>query len=963
MPINPLVLELLVEITESGRTAEEVCKDRPELLGEVRACLRQLDSVRNELDALFPEDDGDVSALSTRPQSMPEMPGYDVGELLGRGGMGVVYKARHLGLNRPVAVKMMLNGGFARPAELTRFQREAEALAALEHPNIVRVYDVGESGGLPYFTMEFIDGGSLAQKLADTAQPVRETAKLLAVLARAVQSAHRGGIVHRDLKPANILLTDDGIPKISDFGLARRVDADDGLTLSGAIIGTPNYMAPEQFAGALASSGPAVDIYALGAMLYEMLTGAPPFRRKSAPELQGRLVSDEALPPSKANAKVPGDLDTICLKCLQKDPLGRYDSAGALADDLERFLRHEPIHARPIGRIERCGRWARRSPTAVALLVSLLVLCGVLIAQGISAVERRAEKVRITARWESAVQLVKQGRFSDARTILGRLPDGGFEDLRGRIDRSISDLNLIEELDAVGLNRVSISDGSYDMRHNKARSDLTYQSIFSRIGMGNINDNPRIIAQQLSTSVIKNALVAAFDDWSVCVTDAKKRDWILEVARYADPDPTGWRDHVRDPTTWSDRVVLSMLTESAPGAELSVQLLRALGDRIDDAGLDSIPFRIKVQRLHANDFLANFSLADALREKNPAESIRYYQSALAIRPRAAAVYNSLGMVLFAVGRKDEAIEEYQQALRIDPKFMLAHNNIGLTLAGMGKLNGAISELQEAIEIDPKFAYAHYNIGLNLRIGGRPEEAIEHLRKAIAINPTYVHTHFNLGLALRDQGRLEDSIGHFRATLNLDPKYAVARRFLGLTLAETGNTKEAIENFQHALKIDPSDVYSRNDLGRALAETGRLDEAVENYQQALKTDPKFATVWNNCGIALRMLGRFDEAIDHFNEALKIGPGDTYALYQLGVTLVSAGKREEAIGCFRHTIEIDDKYAEVYRALGEALLNNRQPAEAAAAFRKCLDLLPQSDPQRDAISKLLQQCGGSTADSSK
>ena len=357
MPINPLVLELLVEVTESGRTAEEVCKDRPELLEELRACLRQLDSVRDELDALFPEDDGDVSALSTRPQSMPEIPGYDVGELLGRGGMGVVYKARHLRLNRPVAVKMMLNGGFARPAELTRFQREAEALAGLEHPNIVRVYDVGESGGLPYFTMEFVDGGSLAQKLAGTAQPVRETAKLLAVLARAVQSAHRNGIVHRDLKPANILLTDDGIPKISDFGLARRVDADDGLTLSGATIGTPNYMAPEQFAGALAPIGPAVDIYALGAMLYEMLTGDPPFRRKSAPELQRRLASVEALPPSKANAKVPGDLDTICLKCLQRDPLGRFESANALADDLERFLRHEPD--------SRASHWEDRAMRAV----------------------------------------------------------------------------------------------------------------------------------------------------------------------------------------------------------------------------------------------------------------------------------------------------------------------------------------------------------------------------------------------------------------------------------------------------------------------------------------------------------------------------------------------------------------------------------------------------------------------
>ncbi len=374
MPINPLVLELLEQVTESGRSAEEVCKDRPDLLGEVRACLRRLASVRDELDALFPEDDETGSAPSSGPPASPEIPGYRVGEVLGRGGMGVVYKARHLRLNRPVAIKMMLNGGFAGPPELARFQREAEALAALQHPNIVQVHDVGESGGLPYFAMEFVDGGNLAQKLDGVPQPARDAATLMALLAGAVEAAHRGGIVHRDLKPANILLTADGTPKITDFGLARRLDAGAGLSMTGARIGTPGYMAPEQVAGHARVSGAATDIYALGAILYEMLTGRPPFLAETAVETERQVIAEEPAPPSRLNARVPRDLETICLQCLQKDPKRRYTSAAQLGDDLQRFLRGEPIKARPVGWFERAARWIRRHPARALMLFGGLMI-------------------------------------------------------------------------------------------------------------------------------------------------------------------------------------------------------------------------------------------------------------------------------------------------------------------------------------------------------------------------------------------------------------------------------------------------------------------------------------------------------------------------------------------------------------------------------------------------------------
>ena len=219
-------------------------------------------------------------------------------------------------------------------------------MASLRHPNVVQVYDVGDHEGWPYFTMELLEGGTLAQALSGTPHPSRHAAELLTTLAEAMQAAHQGGIVHRDLKPANILLAADSTPKIADFGVARHFDQEAALTLSGARIGTPSYMAPEQVIGKAGTIGPAADIYALGALLYEMLTGRPPFRAETARETERQVIGDEPVPPAQLNPKVPRDLETICLKCLHKDPQRRYLTAAALAADLNRFQRNEPIAAR-----------------------------------------------------------------------------------------------------------------------------------------------------------------------------------------------------------------------------------------------------------------------------------------------------------------------------------------------------------------------------------------------------------------------------------------------------------------------------------------------------------------------------------------------------------------------------------------------------------------------------------------
>ncbi len=313
---------------------------------------------------LMPSDPAGADASAT---PLPSPPGYEVLRELGRGGMGVVYQARQLGLNRVVAIKMILSGPYAGDERRQRFRAEAEAVARLQHPNIVQVHEVGEHAGTPFFSMEFCPGGALDRKLNATPLPASEAARLVETLARAVQAAHEKAVVHRDLKPANILLAEDGAPKVTDFGLAKRMD-EAGQTQSGAVIGTPSYMAPEQAGGKSKDSGPACDVYALGAILYECLTGRPPFKAPTMLDTLAQVLSADAAPPRQLQPHTPRDLETICLHCLRKNPRQRYPSAAALAEDLRRFLDGQPIRVRPAGAVERLVKWARRRPTAAALL-------------------------------------------------------------------------------------------------------------------------------------------------------------------------------------------------------------------------------------------------------------------------------------------------------------------------------------------------------------------------------------------------------------------------------------------------------------------------------------------------------------------------------------------------------------------------------------------------------------------
>jgi tetratricopeptide (TPR) repeat protein len=359
----------------------------------------------------------DKNARKT-PSFQPTTDRYDILGTLGRGGMGVVYKALDKQLNRLVALKMILSGVHASAETLMRFKIEAEAVAKLQHPNIVQIFDSGVRDGHPFFSLEFLDGGSLYQQLQGKAQPPRQAAAIIEILARAIHYAHLRGIVHRDMKPANVLLASGGAMKITDFGLAKQLDVEEiGQTGDQAILGTPTYMAPEQAAGRTKDVGPAADTYALGAMLYEMLTGRPPFRGNTVMETLQQVQHLEPIQPRRLQPNAPLDLQTICLKCLNKEPNKRYASAEALADDLRAYLENRPIKARPTQALERLYKWMQRKPMQAAL-VAVCIAAGCGLIGGIVHNAQQQSELRQTAEDKAATELkARKDAESAAETI------------------------------------------------------------------------------------------------------------------------------------------------------------------------------------------------------------------------------------------------------------------------------------------------------------------------------------------------------------------------------------------------------------------------------------------------------------------------------------------------------------------------------------------------------------------
>jgi tetratricopeptide (TPR) repeat protein len=1046
MATQPLDEEAIFQLARKiespdGRAGylEQVCGDNPPLRARVQALLdvQEQDSSFLRVPA--------AAIVFTVDDPITERPGTVIGpyklmEQIGEGGMGLVFVAEQQHpVRRQVALKVLKPGMDTRQV-VARFEAERQALALMDHPHIAQVFDGGTTpAGRPYFVMELVKGVPITDFCDHNHLPIRARLELFLDVCAAVQHAHQKGVIHRDLKPSNVLVVShDGTPmaKVIDFGIAKAVGqhlTDKTIyTQLAQLIGTPLYMSPEQAGQSGLDIDTRSDIYALGVLLYELLTGRTPFdpeqlRTAGYDELR-RIIREEEPPrpstristlgqaattastnrksdPKQLSRLFRGELDWIVMKCLEKDRNRRYETASAIAADVLRYLRDEPVQACPPSVGYRLGKFARRHKAALTIaavvaVAGLLTLAGVGGSVGWVLRDKEAQRAATEEVVGNALQesrrLQRQGRWPQAHDAARRAQDllargQGSESLARQVRQQLADLDMVETLENICLGmrvRGSLAD--------QQQADRDYAQAFRAYGIEVEAVEPAVAINRLKASAIGRELARALDDWALACRDIRKHDglaWkrLLTLAAAVDPDEG--RRAIRDAWKQGDLKALASLADSASPALLQVPTVDLLADALYKTGAAerAVALLRKAQQGQPGDFWINYLLCFYLgRQKSPGgdAELRFAQAAVALRSENAMAHNLLGGVLLKRGNLDEAVAEYQRAITLDPRHAWAHNNLGKALNAKGKLDQAIESYQKAIAIDAKFAWAHSNLGLALAAKGKGDEAIECYHRAIALDPKLALAHSNLGIALKAKGKLDQAIACYHQAIALDPRCALAYSNLGvalkakgkldqafdcchkaialdpkLALAHTnlggilhakGKLDEGIECFKNAIAIDPRFAPAHYNLGVALADKGKEEEAIESYHKAIALDPKHADAHTNLGNTLKAKGMVEEAIDCYHKAIASNPRHTLAHYNLGVALADKGKVDEAISRYHRAVALDPRLAPAHRGLGQALMHQGEIIEAQKSLRRCLALLPPSDPLRGFTGQLLGQC---------
>ncbi len=810
--------------------------------------------------------------------------GYEVLRELGRGGMGVVLLARHLELKRLVALKMIQSLVHCCPRQLARFRGEAEVLARLQHPNVVQIYEVGEHEGRPFFALEYLPGGGLDRRLNGTPQPPRQAAQLLRVLARTVSAAHQAGVIHRDLKPANVLLTADDIPKISDFGLAKQIDAATGQTMTGDVLGTPLYMAPEQAYGRRDAIGPWTDVYALGVMLYELLTGRPPFSGATALDTLEQVVSRDPVPPSRLQVKVPRDLEVICLKCLAKEPARRYGSAADLAEDLRRFLAGEPIRARPAPVWERAWKWLRRRPAltstaAAGLLCAAVLLGGAFVWLKAAAGEARLEAHEARDREAAALTLI------DLRDGLHRTETAcdarRWDEARSQLDGVVRQLDVAEQTFGATAAFAEL----------RARADGLRQPIERR-------QTERERLKRFRTLRTE----AGFLVLGIAGTDlGTRRERADEIVGQALALFGAGSEGVPLPVAGGDGLSTGEQREVAEGCcEMLLGLAQAGG---------RLPRTRRAARRTAADALA---LADRA-------------TRLGVLP--GLCYGRRARYLRRLGREAEARAEEERARACPPGRAAEFFLRGVDQYTDGDLDAAITAFEKALGLEPDHAAAAYALALpHLRLHARlqntqPAAARAHLVVA------------RIGLTV---------------CINREPALPWPYLCRGLALAELGEHADAAADYASAERVlhDRPDEAARYALlvsrGALRLRRQELAEAVADLTEAVQLKPQDYQAYMNLARAFQLQGRDADAVRQLDQALAQGPASSLAalhrtrarLHQEAGRVADAVRDLDAAACLEAGGKDSPQAAEDLLAKGRLLVRAGDPTGAIAAFDAAL-----------------------------
>lgn len=960
--------------------------------------------LRREIAAGLPLDDGTVSAgddATTLPPTVKRarpvagtaatsgitIAGYQVLGELGRGGMGVVYKARQIGLNRLVALKMILAAEHAGADGLARFRIEAEAVARLQHPNIVQIYEIGAQDGRPFFSLEFVDGGNLDDKMGNGLLPPREVARLVEQLSRAMQYAHERRIIHRDLKPANVLLMADGTPKITDFGLAKQLDSK-GQTHTGDIMGTPSYMAPEQASG-VSDIGPPADIYALGAVLYDMLTGRPPFLGETAMDTLVQVINDEPVPPRRLQPKLPRDLEIICLRCLEKKPHERYASAGALADDLRRFLDDRPIVARPVRAWERGVKWARRRPTAAALagvliLVALsIVVAGVIawrnqleVAERNRKLRREVEEVILRGREAVSARNWQEARvqFTAALNKIGSEAESEADlaDVRTLAEGALKEAD--NHLEAQELRR----------RFDRARDEaLFHGTMFTGLDQfANIEATRTLARRALKVFGVENGTGPVFP---VGLEEREKAEikagcyelllMLAEAEVQALPgEPKKLPERIDRALHFLDRAAR---LGAAPTRALSIRRARYLEMRGDSSA--AAAERRRAGLLQPATALDYFLIGDEYYKDNrPKEALAEFEHALRRRPdhfwaqyftaicylklnrfaeakvsltacvgqRPDFVWNYL-LRGFALGQMKEftvADQDYAQAVKLlqahpspDASYVLLVNR-GVMRVQEGKVPAAIADFRQAVALRPKQWNAYTNLAQALEHEKQYEEATRCLDHAIALAPQLAAPYRYRARFRLNRNDAAAALGDFTEAVRLEAPanrraWAEDEVERARILYSRKQFEEARKASESALEVVPFHPAASLLQAEALLALKKYPEAVRSYENYLQKNPPTVDICRKCALAQMARGDHAGALANFTRALELKPVSSLYASRGWVYLVSDAMRP-ALADFNEAIRLDPEPGDAYCGRGLARVRLGRLTEAVADAEEAL-----------------------------
>lgn len=858
--------------------------------------------------------------------SLPAVPGYEILGELGRGGMGVVFQARDLQLERLVALKMILPGHDLSATRLERFLTEARAVARFQHPHLVQIYEIGAHDGKPYFSMEFLEGGSLSGKLKGTPQPAAEAAALLETLARAVDYAHQKGIVHRDLKPANILLMADGTPKIADFGLAKQLDQEAaGQTQEGGIVGTPAYMAPEQAWGQTSGIGPGADIYALGALLYELLTGRPPFQAANKWQTVELVRNQEPVPPRRLVPQVPRDLELICLKCLNKDVGQRFAGARDLAEELRRFQEGRPIRTRPTPFWEQAWKWTRRQPAVASLMaVSVVALLSLVLYLGqLARVAQRElrEQQRTSDMRDKVRELRLQAQEASER---GLLPDAQGH-LRAAFEILHAEPALADLHPSLAALQTDVARREAEQQGQRA-SEAAYQQFFrlrdSALFHGMVLTGVDLPGNVAAT---KKACREALGLFGVTAVPARGPVFTNYLSAERRQQATVacyelllvWAEAEAQPEPGRREPTRSQLEEAVRLVDRAAQMdLPATG----------------AYHLRRAGYLELLGEADAARRER--------QLATTAPTQGALDYFLTGVSHQRQGQLAEAVAEFTKALRAQPDHFWARYFLAVCDLQLQRPAQARDHLTACLTARGDFLWLYLLRGFANGQLNEFRDAKEDYRRALALQPdpqALYGIRVNQGVLCTRQAQRIEGLVPLPWPLPRTPDLASVARGVAIAYRQERLTAAA-GYLTQAIRLQPDQYPAYRYLALVLQRQQRLDEAVALLDEALRAtrdrEPSVqAQLYGQRARLHRERHDWDAALDDLDRSLRAFPSAADHA-ERGRVLYARRQYQEAVAAYDAALRLPSAEAEICRLKAEALLVLQRDREAVAALDQYL-----------------------------